>query len=543
MVDCSTRALSLFLCSPEATAASKLSLYDGTTGPTARSKSPRTHPFASSRLSAGSFEQQIGIPQRWLGAQARITVVALNQESIQALLFILGTGTSSRMKELVKAIAKKMISKPLKPSELPSPFAMPSSQLPLKMDKESNPQMREKGQHHNSNYNNGHHNHHHAGDSFGVDALLGAAARQPSEHSAEETSSASTTATTTNGSTKMEVDTPPENMPRQKRQAAMKSRQMLSNGLHNAIDDFGDTWKPDRKRSRKDEELSIRIRVPLNARKLYKLDQEDDLREPPPKKRQHRTPSPVPKNRSANELANLEEEALSILTPSSSSSIPSLGLAQMPGLYPGYNPQLVNQMAALYAPALLGSGYNPMAGGYSMGGMDPSTMALFGYNPLLSGISTQDLLLHQRQQQMYQQHLLEAHLMQQQQQLLLQQHLLAQQQPQRQSETKEDAAAVTESSSNQHPSNTPPSADRGSDTNIVGENGHVSASSSASITTSSSESADDKPRQDTIAAFTTTTTNPALAALLNSAPLVGTPVSSNQLADTVKSPFDVATTH
>lgn len=260
--------------------------------------------------------------------------------------------------------------------------------------------------------------------------------------------------------------------PRQKRQAAVKSRQMLSNGLHNGsvMDDA--LARQDRKRPRSaTDELVLRLRITPQVRRAIRaeMEEEEPVRKKPSHSASHhahthshahahghphahahghshahaerppvfRAPSPPrrPPRHIEPTLANLEEEALSVLstTPSSSNSLvnammpnlAALGGGALGGLpYGGYNPQML-------APFMYGNSPYLQAfsqlGGF---GIDPMALLAAGYNPLLAaggGMPTQEMLLQQQRQQFYQQQLIEAHLLQQ-QQLMLQQRL-AQQHP------------------------------------------------------------------------------------------------------------------
>lgn len=220
--------------------------------------------------------------------------------------------------------------------------------------------------------------------------------------------------------------------PRQKRQAAVKSRQMLSNGLHGVVMDDNFGGRPDRKRPRStSDELVLRLRITPQVRRAIRAEMEEE--EPLRKKALFRSPSPPPRRPAEQSLANLEEEVLSVLsTPNSlaSTMVPNLAslnpAAALGGIplsaYAGFNQQMLSPFASMYGSPYL-QAFSQL-GGF---GMDPS-MALLGYNPLLgNGISPQELLLQQQRQQIYQQQLLEAHFLQQ-QQLMLQQRF-AQQHP------------------------------------------------------------------------------------------------------------------
>lgn len=230
--------------------------------------------------------------------------------------------------------------------------------------------------------------------------------------------------------------------PRQKRQAAVKSRQMLSNGLHQgaAMDDA--LFRQERKRTRNSvaDELTLRLRITPQMRRSLRAEMED---EEPLKKKMFRAPSPPRRGRPAEpSLANLEEEALSVLTtpnPLASNGAAGMNLAALaaPSLagipltsnagFPSFSAPLMSPFSAA---ALYGSPY--LQAFSQLGGMAVDPMALLaGYNPLLAGNPglTQDWLLQQQRQQLYQQQLLEAHFLQQQQLLLQQQRALAQQHP------------------------------------------------------------------------------------------------------------------
>lgn len=300
-----------------------------------------------------------------------------------------------------------------------------------------------------------------ASDMSGTDAVGTNAGREDEVGKRDRTTSTSST------DSSMAVDAP-----RQRRQAAVKSRQMLSNGLHNgALDEFDMAGRgTDRKRGRNGpDELSIRIKVPLGARKMLRQEGEDDLvREEPVKKKPVGRPpnssrnleqyahlsssfktsaaapsssAPLARNDHANHhsLANLEEEALSVLsTPGNalgalsaganplSALSPALAGIPLASAYGGFNQQMMGHMPALYGSPYLG--FSALQG-YPAG---VDAMTLLSYNSLLNGgIPPQEILLQQQRQQLYHQQLLEAHFLQQQQQQFLlqqQQRALAQQQ-------------------------------------------------------------------------------------------------------------------
>lgn len=511
-----------------------------------------------------TFEARTGLPLRWLGKRDHVTTLAIDQPSIEALLFILKAGTSERMKDLVLAIEHDMLpapsttngngkekkvksesSKPAKKtpkkeeleevevkevetkvdaetngSRESSPASSPrrptrktrsraakeasmqssiessrapsptpdtatvttattgSTELPTDATPESevNTSAMEISEPENGNGADDEAIEKHdeamkvdeddassdsAGDILAAAAAAAAAATATQESDAEDSaitalmgavvSEEANDSSETNGLKDEDVkvdqsirsnasSSPDSSMvldaPRQKRQAAVKSRQMLSNGLHGVVIDDNFSGRQDRKRPRSaSDELVLRLRITPQVRRAIRAEMEEE--EPIRKKPVFRAPSP-PRRRPADNhalqaLANLEEEALSVLsTPNNSlaaAMVPNLAAlnpAALGGIplsaYAGFNQQMLSPFASMY-----GSPYLQAFSQLGFG-MDPS-MALLGYNPLLAanGISPQEMLLQQQRQQIYQQQLLEAHFLQQ-QQLMLQQRL-AQQHP------------------------------------------------------------------------------------------------------------------
>lgn len=566
---------------------------------------------------ATNFETHTGVPYRWIGTIPRITTVALDQASVEALVFILSTGNSQTMRDLVLTINDRMIThetqktqntvesashtestvqnaikqetndqEEVKPdsSEVKAEVKPEAEKLSSSIVSESDGSLvasKEVKQENANSMEVDEASDESVEDSV-INALMGAAAASESASSASDQASGHAKI---DGSNKMDVTALDSasiaDAPRQKRQAAVKSRNYLTNGLDPLMEyespgsAYGSrTNQPlngainERKRARSStppaDELTLRIRLTPQVKKWFKMhqheDQEEEYREEPVRKKIYKPPVSVSAPSSSHHshdrhshmglgsthmghanhhhtshnssssaaaqlaaaasshlpstnasgrvtrsstaeslLANLEEEVLSVLSPSlslssqasashmspknahshmsrdsgnnhSAPAAPSLSNINLGSQF-GYGPSmgassLVNasalgsaalSSAALNASALNASSlnplaalygspytaYNPLTGGYST--IDPVT--ILQYNQLIAAqaaaaaaVSPQDYLLQQRQQ-LYQQQLLEAHLLQQ-QQVMFQQRYLAQQQQVAQQYAQQQAAAA-----------------------------------------------------------------------------------------------------